>query len=64
MRDLQKLLNYLNDAKIVAFSRILSAPSATVFSNNLALYSKDLKLLLLLIIIIIIIIKRFNDYYY
>ena len=41
LSDLQKLLNYLNDATIVAFSRILSAPSATVFSNNLALYSKD-----------------------
>ena len=47
--DLQKLLKYLNSTAIVAFFKIPFAPSASVFSNNLALYSKDLKLLLLAI---------------
>ena len=34
--------NYLN---IVAFLKIQFAPSATIFSNNLSVYLKDLKLL-------------------
>ena len=43
-RDLQKLLKYFNGTGIVAFLKIIFAASATVFSNNLALYLKDLKL--------------------
>ena len=42
--DLKKLLNYLNDTAFVAFLRIPLVSSASVFSNNLALYLKDLKL--------------------
>ena len=42
--DLQKLLRYFNGTAIVVFFNIPFAPSATVFPNNLALYSKDLKL--------------------
>ena len=39
---IQKLLKYFNDTAIVAF---LKTPFAAVFPNNLALYSKNLKLL-------------------
>ena len=48
--DFQKLLKYFNGTVIVVFLKIPFAPSATVFPNNLSLYSKDLKLLLLLAI--------------
>ena len=41
--DLQKLFEYFNGIAIVAFFKILFAPSASVFSNNLALLLKDLK---------------------
>ena len=41
--DHQKLLKYFNGTAIVAFFRISFAQSASVFSNNLALYLKDLK---------------------
>ena len=44
--DLQKLCKYFNDTAIVALLKIPCAPSVTVFPNNLALYSKDLKVLL------------------
>ena len=47
--DLQKLLKYFNDTAIVGFFKIPFAPSTSVFSNHLALYSKDLKLLSLAI---------------
>ena len=43
--DLQKLLEFFNEAAIFAFFRIPFALSASVFRNNLALYLKDLKLL-------------------
>ena len=43
-RDLQKLLKYFNGTAIIAFPKTPFAPSATVFSNNLALYLEDLKL--------------------
>ena len=50
MSDLQKLLKYFNGKAIVAFFGIslasFEATCATVVSNNLALYVKDLKLLL------------------
>ena len=46
-RDIQKLLQYFNGIAIVAFLQIPFAPSAAVVSNELALYSKHLKLLLL-----------------
>ena len=46
--DLKKLLKYFNGVAIVSFFRVLFAPSASGFPNNLALYLKDLKLLLLL----------------
>ena len=49
LRDLQKLLKYFNSAVIAAFFKIPFVPSTSVFSNNLSLYSKDLKLLLLAI---------------
>ena len=42
--DLQKLLKYFNGTEIDAFFKIQFAPSATVHSNNLALYLIDLKL--------------------
>ena len=46
--DLQKLLRYFNGTATVAyFFRNSLLPSATVSSNNYALYLKDLKLLLL-----------------
>ena len=44
--DLQKLLRYFNDTAIVSFFRIPFNSLAFVFPNNLALYSKELKLLL------------------
>ena len=47
--DLQKLIKYFNGTAIVAFLEIPFAPSASVFSNNLALNLKDLKLLVLAI---------------
>ena len=42
--DIQKLLEYFNGKVIVSFFKILFALSASVFSNNLALYLKGLKL--------------------
>ena len=45
--DLQKLLKYFNGRAIVTFFEVSFAPTASIFFNNLALYSKDLKLLLL-----------------
>ena len=45
--DIQKLLQYFNGIAIVVFLQIPFSPSATVVSNELALYSKHLKLLLL-----------------
>ena len=48
--DLQKLLKCFNGTAIVAFPRIPFAPSS-VFLYNLALCSKDLKLLLLLLLL-------------
>ena len=45
----QKLLKYFNGTAIVAFSRIPFVSSASLFPNNLALHSKDLKLSLLAI---------------
>ena len=42
---LQKVLKDFNGTAIVAFCSIPLAPSATVFSNDLALYVKDLTLL-------------------
>ena len=47
--DLQILLKYFNGTAIIALPKVLFAPSVTVFSNNLALYLKDLKLLVLAI---------------
>ena len=47
--DFQKLLKYFNSTIIVPFFKILFVPSASVFPNNLALYSKESKLLLLAI---------------
>ena len=47
--DLQKLLKYFNSRAIVAFFEVSFAPTTSIFFNNLALYSKDLKLLLLAI---------------
>ena len=47
IRDISK--NYLNGTEIFAFFKIQFAPSAAVFSNNLALYLKDLEILLLAI---------------
>ena len=44
--DLQTLLRYFNGTAIVELSRIAFAPSASVFPNNLALYSKSLRSLL------------------
>ena len=44
---LQKLLKYFDGTAIVAIFRIPFALSASVFPNNLALYSKVLKKLLL-----------------
>ena len=44
--DLQKLLAYFNDIAIDVFVMIPFTPSPSVFRNNLALYSKDLKPLL------------------
>ena len=46
--DLQKLLKYFSGT-ILAFFEIPFVPSATVFTNNLALYLKDLKLLVFII---------------
>ena len=43
------LLTCLNGTVIVAFLKISFSPFATVFPNNLALYSKDFKLLLKII---------------
>ena len=43
--DLQKLLKYFNSTVIVTFFRTSLASSASLFSNNLALHLKDLKLL-------------------
>ena len=40
--DLRKLLRYFNDTVIVVFLKISFALSATVFPNNMALYSNDL----------------------
>ena len=40
---LQKLLKYFNGTAIVTFFKSLFAPFSAVFSNNLALDSKDLK---------------------
>ena len=42
----KKSLWYFNGAAIVTFFRIVLTPSETVFSNNLALNSKYLKLIL------------------
>ena len=42
--DCQKLLKYFNGTAIVAFFRIELFPSATAFSNNLALYLIRIKL--------------------
>ena len=42
--DLQKLLKYFNGTAIIAFPKTPFVPSETVFSNNLDLYLKDLKL--------------------
>ena len=47
--DLQKWLKYFNGTATVAFFSIPFVPSASVFPNNLDLYSKDLKLLSLAI---------------
>ena len=47
--DLQKLLKYVNGTTVAAFLIIPFAPFAAVFSNSLALYSKNLKLLSLAI---------------
>ena len=44
LRDIQKLHKYFNDTATVPFFRILFASSATMFSNTLTLYLKDLKL--------------------
>ena len=44
--DLQKLLRYFNQTAIASYFRIPFAPSVSGFSNDLALYMKDLKLLL------------------
>ena len=43
------LLTYFNGTVIVAFLKISFSPFVTVFPNNLALYSKDFKLLLKII---------------
>ena len=43
--DLQKLLRCFNDTAIVAVPKIELFPSATLLSNTLALYLKDLKAL-------------------
>ena len=45
--DIQKLVKYFNGIEIVPFLKIPFAASASVVSNNLALYLKDLKLLVL-----------------
>ena len=45
----KKLIMYFNGAEIVAFLKILFAPFAAVLPNNLALHSKNLKLLSLAI---------------
>ena len=54
--DLQKSLQYFNGTAIVSFSRIplaaFGAGWATIVSNNLALYLKDLKLLVFPILLL------------
>ena len=45
----QKFIKYFNGTAIAAFSRVPFVSSASLFPNNLALYSKDLKLSLLAI---------------
>ena len=45
--DLQRLLKYFNGTAIVTFLKIAFALSLSMFSNNLVLYPKYLKLLLL-----------------
>ena len=45
----QKLRKYFNDTALVTFFKIPFALSVIVFSNNLVLYLKDLKLLSLAI---------------
>ena len=47
--DLEKITKYFNGTAIFAFFRIPLVPSASVFPNNLPLYSKDLKVSLLTI---------------
>ena len=42
--DIQKLLKYFNGTTIVAFFRIPLSPQASVFSNNLVLHFKNVKL--------------------
>ena len=41
--ELEKSLKYFNDIAIATFLKIPFSLSASVFPNNLALYSKDLK---------------------
>ena len=67
MSDLQKLFKYFNDIVIFAFSRIPLAPSGagwgSVFPNNLALNSKDLKLLSLEILALKLVALSFEYYH-
>ena len=49
LHDLQKLLKYFNGTATVTSLKRPFAPSASVVSNNLALYSKGIKLLSLAI---------------